>query len=178
MNTNTARRYAKALFELARQEKLLMPVREALERMDRMIRARAELLDLCRNPIYRLDEKKQVLASLGEQVGSPPLLKRFVDLLIHKNRLAQLPEITKVFGALTDEAQGLEHVRVRVAKRLSKEQTTDLKRQLETILHRNVDLTVESDPDLIGGMIVYAGSRVYDGSVRGQLQGLRRELVK
>jgi F-type H+-transporting ATPase subunit alpha len=41
-----------------------------------------------------------------------------------------------------------------------------------------VDLVVDEDPALIGGMVVYAGSRIYDGSVKGQLQRLRRELVK
>jgi F-type H+-transporting ATPase subunit delta len=178
MNTATARRYAKALFDLARQENLLAPIRERLEQTDRMIRAQSELMDLCRNPRYNLDEKKRILASLGDQIGSPPLLRRFVDLLIQKNRLRQLPEIAKLFGALVDEAQGLEHVRVRVAKGLSKEQETGLKRQLSAIMRRDVALTVDTDSALIGGMVVSAGNRVYDGSVKGQFQLLRRALVK
>ncbi|MBI3811276.1 MAG: ATP synthase F1 subunit delta [Nitrospirae bacterium] len=178
MNTATARRYAKALFDLARQEKQPGPIRERLEQTDRMIRAQAELLDLCRNPLYNLDEKKQVLGSLGERIGSPPLLRRFMDLLIQKNRLRELPEIAKLFGMLVDEAQGLEHVRVRVARSLSREEETGLKKKLETIMRRDLDLTVESDPSLIGGIVVYTGNRVYDGSVKGQFQGLRRELAK
>lgn len=178
MNGSAARRYAKALFDLARLEKQLAPIRERLEQMDRMIRTQPELLDLCRNPIYTLEEKKRVLSSLGDQIGSPPLLRRFMELLIQKNRLRQLPEIATVFGVLVDEENGLEHVRVRVAKSLSKEQETSLKGQLETIMRRDLDLIVESDPSLIGGIVVHTGNRVYDGSVKGQLQGLRRELVK
>lgn len=178
MNTSTARRYAKALFDLARLEKLLAPIRERLEQMDRMIRTQSELLDLCRNPLYTMDEKKRILSSVGDRIGSPPLLRRFVDLLIQKNRIRQLPEIAKMFGALVDEAQGLEHVRLRVAKSLSREQETGLKRQLEKIIRRDVALTIETDSSLIGGMVVYAANRVYDGSVKGQLQGLRREMVK
>ena len=178
MSTATARRYAKALFDLARQEDLLAPIRERLEQTDRMIRAQSELLDLCRNPLYTLDEKKRTLSLLGDQIGSPPLLRRFVDLLIQKNRLRQLPEIAKIFGALVDEAQGLEHVRVRVAKGLSKEEEAGLRRQLSAIMRRDVALVVEADPSLIGGMVVYTGNRVYDGSVKGQFRLLRRELVK
>lgn len=178
MNIATAQRYAKALFELAQEEKSLDPVRERLEQTDTMIRTQSALLDLCQNPLYNQEEKKRTLASLSDQIGSPPLLKRFLDLLIQKNRLRQLPEITKIFGVLADEAHGLEHVRVRVASRLSKDEESGLKRQLETILQRDVDLIVETDPSLIGGMVVYAGSRVYDGSIKGQLQELRRELVK
>ncbi|MBI3597325.1 MAG: ATP synthase F1 subunit delta [Nitrospirae bacterium] len=178
MNIGTARRYAKALFELAQQEKQLAPIRERLGQIDQMIHAQTELRDLCRNPRYHPEEKKRILASLADRIGSPPLLKRFIDLLVQKNRLRQLPEITKVFGILVDEAQGVEHVRVRVARSLSKEQESQLKRQLETLIRRDVDLVVDTDPSLIGGMVVYAGSRVYDGSVKGQLQGLRRELVK
>jgi len=178
MSIATARRYAKALFELARQEGQPAPVREGLGRMDEMIRVQPELRDLCRSPRYHPEEKKRVLESLAGRIGSPPLLKRFMDLLIQKNRLGQLPEITKVFGLLVDEAEGVEHVRVRAARPLSKEQESGLKRELGVILKRDVDLIVESDPSLLGGMVIYAGSRVYDGSVRGQLQGLRRELAK
>ncbi|MBI3611363.1 MAG: ATP synthase F1 subunit delta [Nitrospirae bacterium] len=177
MNT-TARRYAKALFDLAQQENLPGPVRERLEQMDRMIRAQSELRDLCRNPVYSIDEKKRVLSSLADRIGSPPLLLRFLNLLILKNRLRHLAEIAEVFGRLMDEANGLEHIRLRVAKPLSSEQESSLRQRLTAILKREVDLTVEADVSLIGGMIVYAGSRVYDGSVKGQLQGLRRELVK
>jgi F-type H+-transporting ATPase subunit delta len=178
MSLATARRYAKALFDLAQQENLLGPVRERLEQTESMIRTQSEIQDLCRNPLYSLDEKKRILSSLSDRVGSPPLLKRFVDLLIHKNRLRQLPEITKIFGAMVDETQRLEHVRVRVAKRVSKEQESGLKRNLETLLKRNVDMAIEVDPSLIGGMVVYAGSRVYDGSLKGQLQELRREMAE
>jgi F-type H+-transporting ATPase subunit delta len=178
MTIGTARRYAKALFELAQQEKQLAPIRERLEQIDQMIRTQTELRDLCQNPRYHQEEKKQILASLADRIGSPPLLKRFMDLLVQKNRLPQLPDITKVFGILVDEAQGVEHVRVRAARPLSKDLQSQLKRQLETLTRRDVDLVVDEDPSLIGGMVVYAGSRVYDGSVKGQLQRLRRELVK
>jgi F-type H+-transporting ATPase subunit delta len=178
MNMGTARRYAKALFELAQQEKQLAPIRERLEQIDQLIRTQTELRDLCQNPRYHQEEKKRILASLADRIGSPPLLKRFLDLLVQKNRLPQLPDITKVYGILLDEAHGVEHVRVRAARPLSKDQLSQLKRQLETLARRDVDLVVDEDPSLIGGMVVYAGSRVYDGSVKGQLQRLRRELVK
>jgi len=178
MNIGTARRYAKALFELAQQEKHLESIRERLEQIDQMIRVQAELRDICQNPRYHQEEKKRILGLLGDRIGSPPLLKRFLDLLVQKNRLPQLPEITKVFGILVDEAQGVEHVRVRAARPLSKEQQSQLKRQLETQTGRDVELLIDEDPSLIGGMVVYAGSRVYDGSVKGQLQRLRRELVR
>jgi F-type H+-transporting ATPase subunit delta len=178
MNIGTARRYAKALFELAQQEKQLVPIRERLEQIEQMIRTQNELRDLCQNPRYHQEEKKRVLASLADRIGSPPLLKRFMELLVKKNRLSQLPDITKAFGILVDEAQGVEHVQVRVARPLSKDQRSELKRHLETLTRRDVDLVVDEDPALIGGMVVYAGSRIYDGSVKGQLQRLRRELVK
>jgi len=178
MNIGTARRYAKALFELAQQEKHLESIRERLEQIDQMIRVQAELRDICQNPRYHQEEKKRILGLLGDRIGSPPLLKRFLDLLVQKNRLPQLPEITKVFGILVDEAQGVEHVRVRAARPLSKEQQSQLKRQLETQTGRDVEILIDEDPSLIGGMVVYAGSRVYDGSVKGQLQRLRRELVR
>ena len=177
MNIAIARRYAKALFELAQPENMLDAVRKGLDQMDAVIRSQSELLDLCQNPLYNQDDKKQVLSTLSDRIGSPPLLKRFMDLLVQKNRLRQLPQIAKTFGLMVDEAHGLEHVRVGVAHRPSKDQEGALKRQLETILQKKVDLVVDADSSLIGGMVVYAGSRVFDGSIKGRLAELRRELV-
>lgn len=177
MNSGTARRYARALIELAQQEKQVGPIRERLEQIDQIIRTQAEIWDLCQNPRYHQDEKKQIIESLADRIGSPDLLKRFLNLLIQKNRIGQLPEITKSFGILADEAQGVENVQVRVARPLSKDQQSLLRRQLEALIGRDVDLVVDEDPSLIGGMIVNAGSRVYDASVKGHLQRLRRELL-
>lgn len=178
MNTATARRYAKALFDLAQQEKQLEAVRERLDQIDQMIQTVPELLSLCQNPIYHLDEKKRVLERLATQIGSPPLLKRFIQLLVQKNRLPHLPEIVKVFSGLVDAAQGRQNVRVRLARELSSKQLAGLRQRLEEMMHRTVELKIESDPSLIGGMVIHVGGRVYDGSVREQLRGLRRDLIQ
>ena len=78
---------------------------------------------------------------------------------------------------MVDEAEGRENIQVRVAKKLSPKQETTLQKQMEEFMRRTVNLTVEVDHSLIGGIIVYAGGWIYDGSIRGQLQELRRGLM-
>lgn len=178
MNRSTARRYAKALFELAQQEKLLDPVGERLARIEAMIREQPELRELCRNPIYQREERKRVLKTLLGKIGAQELLTRFFDLLIQKNRLSHLSEIVRLFNAFVDEAQGREQVRVRVARGLSPSRTETLRSRLGEILSRDVVLKVETDPALLGGVVIASGGRIYDGSLRSRLAELRRAVIK
>lgn len=177
MQTSIARRYARALFGLAEEDKQLEPIRLGLDQVDQIIRGQAEIQDLCRNPIYSLQQKQQILEALVTRLKAPPLLNQFMFLLAQKNRLPYLPEITKLFDHLVDEAQNIEKIQVKVAKKLSPKQTTDLQKQMEKIMRRRVNLSVEVDPALIGGMEATAGGKIYDGSIRGQLEALRRELL-
>ncbi|HEY4485082.1 MAG TPA: ATP synthase F1 subunit delta [Nitrospiria bacterium] len=176
--TAAARRYARALFDLALQEKSLDPVREHLDQLDRMIQSSVPLQDLTRNPIYRMEEKRKVFEALIGRMKGPALVARFLDLLILKNRLPLLTGIVKALGVLVDEAQGRERVQVRLARGISKKDEENLRQKLQEMMRRSVELTVESDPSLIGGMVVHAGGRVYDGSLKGQIADLRRVLVK
>lgn len=178
MNTAIARRYAKALFELSAKEKSSEGVRDGMEELDRAIRTNPDLMNLCRNPIYRAEEKIKTLGALLARIRGAELLIRFVEYLVRKNRLVHLSEITRIFASLVDEAQGKQSVRVRAARPFSAQQEEGFRKKLERIFDRKVELTLEEDPSLIGGMVILAGSRVYDASLRGRLRELRLEMVK
>jgi len=177
MNLAIGRRYAKALFELAREDGSLDASRVSLEQLSEILAHHQDLKNVCSNPIFSREDRKQALEQVLGRLGAPPVIRRFLDILIAKHRLPYLPETVRAFAAMVDEEQGRQAVLVRVAKELKAKDQALLKSRLEVALGKQVALTIEAEPALIAGMVIQMGSEVFDGSVRGQLDMLRRTLT-
>jgi F-type H+-transporting ATPase subunit delta len=102
--------------------------------------------------------------------------ENFLKLLVHNNRLSLLPYITKLFEAYKAEDEGYAEVEVFTAFALTKEAKHDLTTTLEKTLSKKIHMNVTVDKSLIGGVLVRAGDRVIDGSIRGRLQQLAKRL--
>lgn len=102
--------------------------------------------------------------------------ENFLKLLVHNNRLGLLPSIAKLFEVLKAEDEGYVEVEVFTAYSLSKEAKHDLITTLEKTLSKKIHMNVTVDKSLIGGVLVRAGDRVIDGSIRGRLQQLAKRL--
>lgn len=176
MNSAIGRRYAKALFELVRQEDTLDLSRDSLEQLSETLADHPGLRNACSNPIFSREDRKQALRQIMTRLGAPPVTLQFVAFLVAKHRLPYLPDIVLAFAAMVDEEQGRQAVLVRVAKELKAKDQALLKSRLEVALGQQVALTIEAEPALIAGMVIQMGSEVFDGSVRRQLSELRRTL--
>jgi len=102
--------------------------------------------------------------------------ENFLKLLVHNNRLSLLPTIAKLFEAYKAEDEGYAEVEVLTAYALSKEAKHDLTTTLEKTLGKKIHMNVAVDKLLIGGVLVRAGDRVIDGSIRGRLQHMQKAL--
>ena len=102
--------------------------------------------------------------------------ENFLKLLIHNNRLNLLTSIVKLFEAYKAEDEGYVEVEVLTAYALSKEAKHDLTATLEKTLSKKIHMNVTVDKSLIGGVLVRAGDRVIDGSIRGRLQHMQKAL--
>ena len=171
------RRYAKALFELTKTDANRTAIAALLSELGQQLDVRGAFADACLNPRYPAEAKRAVLAAAVERAGAGPLAGRFLDLLLKKNRLSFLSAIARAYHALLDEEAGLRRMTVTVARALDQQQQDLLKRKLESITGRTVSLEVVVEPAILGGMLVRSGSLYYDGSIKGQLERLRRELV-
>lgn len=178
MNLSIARRYAKALFELAREEKAVDPVRSGLERLAEALNKNADLSEACLNPMFSREEHWTVLKGVMGRHKSPDLVVRFVELLVLKHRMIYLQDIVRHFAELVDRSQGKETVRVRTPRPMDEQEAAALRSALEERLGRKVTLQVQEDPGLIAGIAVQIGSRVFDGTVRGKLGEMRRVLLQ
>src|SRR5438552_18086600 len=168
------RTYALALYEAAREKNRLDPVREELGDFVEAQRQVPELRELLRNP--QLD--KRVKASALEELlgGDEVLVRNFLLLLTEKNRAGEVDEIAREFERLVAEQEGILDVELTTAVELSDKEARNVIEQIEKASGRKVEATRNVDPDLIGGLVLQAGSLRLDASVRGRLNRLRRDL--
>jgi F-type H+-transporting ATPase subunit delta len=170
------RMYARALYEAAKDKGRLDPVRVELADFVEAQRQVPELRELLRNP--QLD--KRVKASALEELlgGEEVLVRNFLLLLTEKNRAGEIDEIAREFERLVAVEEGILDVEVTTAVELSDEEAREVMKQIEKASGRKVEATRRIDPDLIGGIVLQAGSLRLDASVRGRLDRLRRELAQ
>ena len=171
----THRVYAEALLEAARDANRLDQVREELADFVAAIEASGELRLLLRNPQIEPHVKRDALeAVLGE---ADPLVKNFLLLLAEKGRIGEVEEIQAELERLVALAERVLELELTTAVELSDEEATKVVAQIEQAAGRKVEATRTVDPDLIGGIVIQAGSQRLDASVRGRLDQLRQELT-
>ena len=169
------RTYARALYAAAKDADRLDAVREQLGDFVEAQRQVPELRDLLRNP--QLDQR--VKASVFEELlgGDEQLVRNFLLLLAEKNRAGEIEEIAEEFERLAAAEEGILDVEMTTAIELSDKEARDVIKQIEKASGRKVEATQRVDPDLIGGIVLQAGSLRLDASVRGRLDRLRQELT-
>ena len=169
------RMYAQALFDAARERGRLPRVREELGEFVAAVRDVPELEALLGNP--ELDPQVRV-GALQDMLGdADELVRNFLLLVAEKGRAAQLEGIEREFERLAAAEEGRLEVELTTAYELSDEDAREIVRQIEQASGRTVEATRRVDPDLIGGIILQAGSLRVDASVRGRLARLRQELL-
>jgi F-type H+-transporting ATPase subunit delta len=167
--------YARALYEAAKDRNRVEAVREELADFVEATRDVAELRELLRNPQLDPRTRADVLEHvLGE---ADELLCNFVLLLADKGRSGDLDQIEREFERIVESQEGILHVGLTTAYKLSDEEARELVAQIERASGRTVEATRAVDPNLIGGIVLQVGSHRLDASVRGRLERLRQELV-
>ena len=169
------RLYARALFEAAQEQNRVEDVQRDLGDFAAAVEAAPDLSAFLANPEVDSAAKVGVLGELSD--GADPLVHNFLRLLAEKGRAGQIPVVRDEFQALVDRAQGRVAVELTTAYELSDAEAAAIVGQIEQASGRSVEATRKVDPELIGGMILQAGSLRVDASVRGRLERLRHELV-
>jgi F-type H+-transporting ATPase subunit delta len=169
------RTYARALFDAAKEKGRLAKVREELADFVAAVDDVPELDALLRNP--QLDPRSKVQALEDVLGGADELVRNFLLLVVEKNRGGQIREIQREFERLMAQEERRLSVELTTAYELSDDEAQQIVAQIEKASGRPVDATRDVDPDLIGGIVLQAGSMRVDASVRGRLERLRRELT-
>jgi F-type H+-transporting ATPase subunit delta len=169
------RTYARALFGAAKEKGRLAQVREELGDFVAAIDEVPVLDALLRNP--QLDPRAKAQALEDVLGGADELVRNFLLLAVEKHRGGQLREIHREFERLMAQEERRLTVELTTAHELTDDDARQIVGQIEQASGRPVDATRSVDPELIGGIVLQAGSMRVDASVRGRLERLRRELM-
>jgi F-type H+-transporting ATPase subunit delta len=171
-----ARVYAEALLSLAQAEGAADAVGDELRTLAvEVIGKNPTVAAFLDNPAITAKTKMPVLgAAFG---GTSDLFKKFLQVLTQNNRLGLMRDIHAAYLAIRDRQAGRVRVLVRSAAALTDQQTGELKATLAGKLNKEPILNVRVEPELLGGLIVQVGDRVYDTSVRTRLDTLRNTLM-
>ncbi len=168
-------RYAKALFELAKENKLTNEVLSDLNSLDELYHVVDEFKELVNSPVIQASDKLSIFEMSVKDAFSP-LTFRFLELLINNKREGYLPAVVRKFKKLFREDQGIVSATFTTVSLTSSQTLEHLKELLVDQLKTAVDLTNETDPDLIGGYTLRIEDRQLDASVASQLKKIKREL--
>ncbi len=173
-----ARRYARALFQIAKEDHRVSEVGGELDGLATLLEENEELRRALLTPLFPVKERKGVLKAIGELANVSVPVKAFYAYLIDQRRLFDFFGIREEYQRLADEDAGLVTAKVVTASPLDDRRKDRLRRALSERMGQEVQVDVSVDPSLIGGAIAEVGGMVFDGSLRAQIQGLRANLMK
>lgn len=170
-----ALRYARAFLDLGIETKSFEKLGRELDRAGELF-VSEDLALLFRSPKFGVEARKRVLSDLLQRLMITGLTRNFLMLLCDKDRIGFLPEIVAAFHELVDAHADRARAEVTVAQPMSPADAARLRKALEGLTGKTIVLEQVEDPSIIGGVITRIGGRVYDGSVRTQLESLRGSL--
>lgn len=174
-----ARRYARALLDVARIEggdadaKAAAELRELAALLESNAALRATLL----HPALGPEQRRRVLLAIADAGSLSPLLRRLLELLAARDRVALLPALAEAYAEVRNAAAGIVAAEAVTAQPLDAAQAAGLADAVGRATGRQVALRARVDPALLGGVLVRVGGQTYDGTVRGSLAALRARLA-
>ena len=177
-STAAARRYARALFALARETGRVPEVRSELDAMAELFDDNPALVRSLFRPLHPAAERRAVLGAVSDRIGASATVRNFYAFLIDQRRLVDFPGIHEEYGHLADAAAGRTRAAVVSAAPLREDQRERLRHALSARTGQEVELSETVDSSLLGGAIATIGGLVFDGSLRTQLSQLRATLTR
>jgi F-type H+-transporting ATPase subunit delta len=171
-----ARPYAEAVFRLAKQGNALPAWSDALNLIASVYQDPQMTAVLANPKVTPADIERLLLAICGERIDG--VARNLIQLLVHNRRLTVLEEIRELFEQLKLEDEGKVDAKISSAFPMEDAQRQHVVDLLSTRFKRKINATVTVDPDLIGGIKVEVGDKVWDASVRGRLQTMAVTLTK
>jgi F-type H+-transporting ATPase subunit delta len=173
-----ARPYAKAILAVADSTARAATVRDQLAAFSRLLGEVPAVREAVNNPALPLEAKRRVVEALGGRLALDPRAARVLAALVARHRLAQLPEVVAGLGELLDQRQGIAVAEVSTAEPLADDERRALQEVLERRVGKRLELRLAVEPALLAGFVARVESQLFDGSLRGQLDRLAKELAE
>ena len=177
-NLAIARRYAKALLLIGKEDGQTDTYRKELGAFANLIEQEKSLQQVLVNPLYNADGRKKVLTSVMDNLNLSRAMTTFLLFLFDKGRIGFLGNINDFFQKFADELKGVARASLVSATELSSETVDKIRSALSKRTGKDIILEVEQDPSLIGGIVTRIGDLVLDGSIRTQLLNMKESLKR
>ena len=171
--TGAAGRYASALFELASEAKLAAKIEADMAGLSELLAGSDELSAALKSPLVDAGAKSGVIAALADKAGFQEMTKNALMVAAENGRAGEFAFIASAYAQMAAESRGVVSADVTTATKLAAKEIDALKASLKRALGRDIDVRTHENPDILGGLIVQVGSRMYDSSLRTKLDGLR-----
>ena len=173
-----ASRYARALVDVVMGQKI--DPAAAVQQVNSIVAAikeSDELRKVWEAPDIPANQKLRLLDAIGAQVGLSRTVRNFFAVLIDHQRIAMVEHIARQFETELDTELGFAEAQITSARQLTDDEKRELELRVAGITGKKVRARYAANPELLGGVMVQVGSTIYDGTVRGQLEKLREQLV-
>jgi F-type H+-transporting ATPase subunit delta len=177
-NQVIAKRYSRALFNLAREEKAIEQYGIELDGFNQVLQDIPDLGSALRNPLYPESVKKTLFQKVAARMELSPIMNSFLNLLVEKGRIQHLPEIADYYHRLIDEYSGISRAKVKAAVKLRDAEIEEIAAALEKKMGKKIVVEFEQDDSLLGGVFAQIGDFVLDGSIKRQLINFKESLKR
>jgi len=175
---SSATRYAKVLFEVAVRESDPVRIERDLTSIMDVISQHADLRRAMTSPGIPGSARVGVVRALVDKMGVEPPVAKLLVLLAERGRLELLPDLVDVYREHVLAHSNVVRASVTAAVPLTPDKVRTLENSIAGLTGKHVQLDVRTDPSLIGGVVARIGGTVYDGSVRTQLEKMKKQLVE
>jgi F-type H+-transporting ATPase subunit delta len=172
-----AKRYAKALVELSEEKKAVDKTKADLGAFIAAVESAPAMEKLFSSPVFTPDNKKAVIKDLAGKLGMQQVTQRFVEHLAETGRIRYVKDVHDAFLAILAERQNRATVELTTAATVNPAELAEIKRKLEALTGKQVDINAKIDASLIGGAKARIGSVIYDGTIKNQLNKMRNQLT-
>ena len=174
-NSRASVRYAKAILDLAVDNKATAAVEKDMRAVMATISVSAELKELLTSPVIKSEVKKNVLMAIFK--GSHAITEGLINILINNKRIALLDEVAEKFVILNEELKGKGVAVVTTAVPLTAELEKKILKQVTELTGKQVTIENKIDEGIVGGFILRVGDLRYDASIANKLGNLKREFA-
>jgi F-type H+-transporting ATPase subunit delta len=177
-NLAIARRYAKALLLISKEDDQTDRYRQELNAFTGLLAEEKQLDQAINNPLHDSAARRKVLQAVIEKLDMSKVVTSFLLLLFDKGRLGFIGNINEFYQKMADDLKGIARASLVSATELSPETVDKIRAALSKRTGKGIILEVERDPTLIGGIVTRIGDLVLDGSIKTQLYNMRESLKR
>ena len=177
-NLAIARRYAKALLLIGKEDGQADQYREELAGVAGLLEKDHALAQAITNPLYDAAGRRNVLKMVIEKIDVSKVMQAFLMLLFDKGRFGFIGSINEFYQKFADELKGVARASLVSATELSSDTVEKIRAALSKRTGKDIILDVEQDPELIGGIVTKIGDLVLDGSIKTQLLNMSESLKR